>query len=792
MGTAERIKSVVKIIHHERERDAKIIVVCSAMGGVTDTLIEMCRLAQAGDASYREVFATIRDRYFTCASELFSARTIPSVQEYLESSFQSLSEILRGIFLIQECTVRSRDLVMSVGERLSTFLVCEAFRTLSPETSMLDTRSVVKTNDQFGNARVNMEETCENIRHHVNSHTSVYVVTGFIGSTDKGETTTLGRGGSDYTASLFGAALGADEIQIWTDVDGVLSADPRLVKGTIPIGEMTYEEAMEMSHFGAKVIYPPTMQPARELNIPIVIKNTFNPEYPGTRIRATSTANGPVKGISCIKDVTLLRVSGPGMIGITGIAGRMFQALARANINITMITQGSSEHSICAVIDPLECERAVSAMKEEFALQMLQRHIDDVSVVEDLSVIAVTGEHMRHVPGIGGKIFGALGKSGVNVVAIAQGSSERNISIVVKQDQVALGIQAIHDAFFKEVSGASVYLVGTGLIGSTLLRQLHELQREDIRVCGLMNSRFMLVNSGIDLGDWNNALVQGEAAWLDRFVQWILSDPTHKKLFVDCTASEETGAWYERLLAAGVCVVTANKKLASDSQAFYDRVANSVHANLFRYETNVGAGLPVLSTIRSLIETGDEVLEIQGVLSGTLSYLFNTYDGTTSFADLVREAREKGYTEPDPRDDLSGLDVARKLLILARAVGLKGEREDVCVQNLTPEPCRDLKTPEEFLERLQDHEPEFLERLRVAQASGNRLRYVARVSGGAMSVKLESVDCHHPCFGLSGSDNLVAIRTKRYFDRPLVIQGSGAGAEVTAAGVLHDLLSCLK
>ncbi|NQV89298.1 MAG: bifunctional aspartate kinase/homoserine dehydrogenase I [Parcubacteria group bacterium] len=796
VASADRIKAVVDVIRSQG--DEQIIVVCSALGGVTDKLIEASELAAVGDEQYLSVLDELSSRHLLCANQLLSDQKLENARDHLQDQFRSLDEILRGIYLIQECTLRSKDIVMSFGERLSSFLVCEHLKEYAPDSVMLDASYVIKTDASFGNARVKMNESFQNIRNHSNGYARIRVATGFIASTDKGETTTIGRGGSDYTASLFGAALGASEIQIWTDVDGVLSADPRIVEDAQPVAQMSYEEAMELSHFGAKVIYPPTMQPALDAGIPIRIKNTFSPDAPGTLIRdqASSVVDRPVTGISSIEEIAFVRIHGSGLVGVTGTAGRMFSALARMGINIIMITQGSSEHSICFAVASSDAEEAVVTIREEFALQILQRQIEEIVTETDLSIIAVIGERMRQTKGLSGRLFSALGSAGVNVVAIAQGSSERNISIVVKRDQQATAIRAAHKEFFDTASKedpAKIYLVGTGLIGSTLLEQIGEAGGGKLKIHGLANSKNMIVSDrAINPVMWQRALDAGKVAGLDSFVNELLAQSGNKKVFVDCTASDKTPHYYPRLISEGVKIVTPNKKAASGPQSVFDQIAGAISRGDMRHETNVGAGLPVISTIRSLRETGDEILEIQGVFSGTLSYLFNSYDGTGSFADLVTQARAKGYTEPDPRDDLSGMDLARKLVVIARELGMQVEIEDVQVENLTPEPCRNIASTEDFLERLKDHDQEFAERARLAAQDGKRLRYIGKIGEGGLSVSLEAVGSSEPTYGLSGSDNLIAIRSKRYSDRPLVIQGPGAGAQVTAAGVFADILSCIK
>lgn len=786
-----RIKHSAGIVRRAQEGGEELVVVCSAMGGATDVLIEISMLAAARNDEYLERLNELRARHLDCAGELFTDKVLEDAHTQLECELHALGEILRGIYLIGECTARSRDLVMSFGERLSTFLMCESLKTQESRTRMLDASEIVKTDEVFGCASVHKEQTYHNIRNRFSESVPISVVTGFIASTGNGETTTLGRGGSDYTASLFGAALGAREIQIWTDVDGVLTADPRLVSGAKPVDDMTYEEAMEMSHFGAKVIYPLTMQPARELHIPLIIKNTFRPEHPGTRIHNVPTINGPIKGISSISCVSLIRVSGPGMVGVTGTAGRMFSALASVGVNIIMISQGSSEQSICAVVTSKDAPRALASLEETFVLEVHHSRIDEIHVQDGLSVIAVVGERMREMPGIGGKIFTALGDYGVNVVAVAQGSSERNISMVVSEGQAGLGMQAIHDRFFSHKRPPlQVVIVGTGLVGMELVKQIISRGGEDpvITLCGVMNSRQMLM--AVACVDPRELEHRGEPADLSRMVDWLKKAQFPRAVFVDCTASEEPVRHYESLLCAGVSVVTPNKRATSGGLEGYKRLKQAGRGSFFRYETNVGAGLPVIGVMQSLIGSGDQIHTIEGTLSGTLSYLFNTYREGMSFTTLVREAREKGFTEPDPREDLSGMDVARKLLILAREMGLELELDDVEVENLVPEDCREVQGVDAFFEALKAYDQHFADRLAQARAQGRVLRYVAHVLEGQAQVRLEAVDDAHPCYGLSGSDNLISFTTNRYHDRPLVIRGPGAGAEVTAAGVLADILSC--
>ncbi|MEK7452353.1 MAG: aspartate kinase, partial [Patescibacteria group bacterium] len=622
VANAQRIKDVVRIVQDSKKELEQIVVVCSALQGVTDLLIDTAKRAGRADESYLEQFREIKNRHVQCTYELFIDESRVEVKQQMETLFQSLHDVLLGMFLLKECSIRSLDFVASFGERLSNYFVCAYMQTISLNACFLDTRRVIKTDDCFLNARVNMPETFCLIQDFSRSeNASVFVVTGFIGSTESGETTTLGRGGSDYTASIFGAALGVDEIEIWTDVSGVLTADPRKVFSATPIDEMTYEEAAEMAYFGAKVIYPPTMQPAMEAGIPIRIKNTFAPQDTGTLIHAFVSEEGRsrVTGISSIDDISLIRISGSGMIGVSGIAARLFQTLASEKISAILISQGSSEHSICVAITPSDANRAIRVLREAFDREFALHQVDDIRVDTDLSVIAVIGERMRQTPGISGMIFSALGNAHVNVVAVAQGSNERNISIVVSKEDVQRGVQAIHEACFVSHDTIDLFLVGKGKIGGMLLDQIQALSSSNIRVQGIQT--------------------QNKDRTLAEFVDLAKAHIGQRKVFVDCTASDEPVLFYESLMQGNVSVVVANKRGLCGSFSNYRQIMNS--SSTFLYETTVGAGLPVIKTIKSLLETGDRIEAICGVFSGTLSYLFNGYNGTESFADRVRLAKEK-------------------------------------------------------------------------------------------------------------------------------------------------------
>ncbi|MES2733299.1 MAG: bifunctional aspartate kinase/homoserine dehydrogenase I, partial [Bacteroidota bacterium] len=628
------------------------------------------------------------------------------------------------------------------------------------------------------------------------------LITGFIASTEKGETTTLGRGGSDYTGSIFGAALNVEEIEIWTDVNGIMTADPRKVPQAFTLPTISYIEAMELSHFGAKVIYPPSLQPAFSTRIPIRILNSFDPSFEGTLISQKAQRNGfSITGISSIEEIALVNVQGSGMIGVAGVSARLFSVLASNHISVILISQASSEHSICFAIDPIYSDQVRTLVENEFQSEILARHIDNVIITEGLSILAIVGENMKHTAGIAGKLFSSLGKNGINVVATAQGSSELNISVVIGKGDLSKALRAVHEAFFlSNVRTLNLFIVGTGLIGSTLIQQIHSqrhyLQQEKalkINVIALANSRRMLFDpNGLDLTSWKD-LLQGaeQKSSLHGFIEQMKAHNLPNSVFVDSTSSKEVPHHYEAVLNAAVSIVTPNKIANSSSYVEYQKLQKAAikHGVKFLYETNVGAGLPVINTMQGLIHSGDRFIRIEAILSGTLSFIFNTFKKGTRFVDVVKMAKEKGYTEPDPRDDLSGTDVARKILILSREVGLALEMADVQVQQILPDNCQNAPTIPDFFTELEKSDAVFEAMVSKAEAEGKVLRCIASLEDGKAVVQLQSVDSQHPFYSLSGSDNIISFTTERYKERPLVIKGPGAGAEVTATGVFADLIS---
>lgn len=800
VGSPDRIQNVIQIVKASYDGQHPLIVVVSAFGGVTDQLIAAAKTA-AGHSVYKMLWIALKERHVAAAEKLIPPENLPKALKVIEEEFQSLSNILEGLYLVKEITAKTLDEVMSFGERLSAFIISEAMKALVPESVYGDARKWIKTDRTFGEARVDYAETNQRIKKHFQNSRTVSIVTGFIGSSHQDETTTLGRGGSDFSASIIGAALGVRVIEIWTDVDGVMTADPRKEENAFPIAEMSYREAMEMSHFGAKVIHPPTMTPAMKKNIPIVIKNSFNPQARGTLISdKPSQSAAQICGISSIDQVALLGLQGSGMVGVCGIAKRLFGALADKGISVILISQGSSEHSICFAISPQFVEEGVQAIQKEFMLEMKAQLIDEVSVERELSVIAAVGENMRRIPGISGKLFGALGKNGINVIAIAQGSSELNVSIVVKKEDEVKAIKTIHEAFFlSPTTTLNLFIAGTGLIGSTLLnliqrhaKTLLESQALQVRIVGLADSRHLLMDAkGLELNDWKVRLHNSQDKMnISLFVERMLNLNLPNTIFVDCTSSQHVTDAYGRILEASIAIVTPNKKANSGPYLQYQKlksIAAKRRARFF-YGSNVGAGLPIISTIREMLRSGDKIVKIEAILSGTLSYLFNTFSGEKPFSQVVREAKAKGYTEPDPRDDLSGMDFARKLLILSRESGNPLEMEGISIQRFLPEDCFDDSSVEEFYINLQREDARLDTLVREAARDGKRLRYMATFENGKGNVALQAVDASHPFYNLSGSDNIIAITTEFYREQPLVIKGPGAGAEVTAAKVLADIV----
>ncbi|MBT1709351.1 bifunctional aspartate kinase/homoserine dehydrogenase I [Fulvivirgaceae bacterium PWU5] len=798
VATPARIQSVIEIVKPYLRED--VAVVFSAFGGVTDVLIQISRLALEGNLEYKTTLAEIERRHLDAVRALVGVQKQSSILAQVKFTVNELEDVLHGVYLVKERTPRTLDYIMSFGERLSAYIIAEAFKDSGVAAEFLDTRRVVRTDANFGYAKVDFDTTNTQIREHFSRQQALQIITGFIGTSETGETTTLGRSGSDYTAAIFAGALQASDLEIWTDVDGMMTADPRLVKKAFTVPQMSYEEAMELSHFGAKVIFPATMQPAMVNRIPIWIKNTFNPTFQGTVIHSESKNGKVIKGISSMNAISLLSVQGSGLLGVVGASARLFATLARERVNVILISQASSEHSICLAIESQYTRQAKSAIEKEFQYEIRNEEIDEVHLETDLSIIAVVGDNMKQSPGTSGRMFSALGKNGVNVMAIAQGSSERNISAVVRQADVAKALNALHEAFFlSDRKLLNVFLVGTGLIGKALINMVQEqfdkLAKEnllEVNIIAVANSRKMLFQeAGLPPAtclDENEAT--GEAMHMEQFVERMVSLNLPNSIFVDCTSSEEVTSFYEAILSASISVVTPNKKANSGSLEKYQLLKRTAFRRgvKFLYETNVGAGLPVINTLNDLLLSGDKVISIEGVLSGTLNFIFSSYSAGKKFSEVVKEAKAKGYTEPDPRDDLSGMDVARKILILSREAGLPYELSDITVENLVPADCREQTSVDAFFTALEKHDSAFEKLLADATGRQEKLRYMAILKDGKVAVSLGTVNDQHPFYSLSGSDNIILLTTERYHERPMVIRGPGAGAAVTAAGVFADVI----
>ena len=801
VGSVESISKLLQIIEKEQNQSGNPVIVLSAMSGVTNLLSSMADIAAQGGTFSHEL-RELEERHFDVIKELLAVPKQNPVFTKLRILFNELEDLLQGVLILRELTPRTRDLVLSYGERCSAFMISKIAGQKLDDDLYVNAADVIKTDSSFGQARVNMELTEILIRDfYTNNPGKMLFVTGVIASNAAGRITTLGRGGSDYTAAIFGSALNAEEIEIWTDVNGMMTADPRMVKKAFSLPELSYIEAMELSFFGAKVIYPPTMIPAFMKKIPIVIRNTFEPEFQGSVIRHDcESSNLSIKGISSINDISIINLEGSGMVGKAGFSGRLFSLLAREQINVILITQSSSEHSITFAIHPTDAAKAQQLIEQEFELELLAKKIESPVFEQDLSVLAIVGENMKQTPGISGKLFHALGRNGINVRAIAQGSSEYNISVVISREDLNKGLNAVHDAFFVELNKTlNVFCLGTGNIGTTLFKQLLEhnyfLQKHNgiqIKVVGIGNTRKMMFDAeGIDLETWQDTLYnEGEQADLSLFVERMKSMNLPNCVFADNTASLKPIEHYLDIFCSNISIVTCNKIGNSSSFEQYKlfRDTARLHGVDFFYETNVGAGLPIVKTLKDLMISGDRILSIEAILSGTISYIFNNYRGDVKFHDIVKQAQERGYTEPDPRDDLRGTDFMRKMLILARDAGYELEAADVEIESMLPKSCLGAETVDDFYKSLLV-ENDFFERMKKQAENGKQvLRYIGKLENGKVKIGLQMVDETHPFYALSGSDNIISFITDRYKERPMVVKGPGAGAEVTAAGVFADIV----
>jgi aspartokinase/homoserine dehydrogenase 1 len=801
VADAACMERVARIV--ESDPDRRKAVVLSACRGVTDALLTLISLAEQQDPSLDERIDELRDRHVGLARELLPGALFDEFVEGLDRDCRDVAGILQTVRLVRAASTTMRDLISGYGEIWSTRLFERLLRSRGKSAGhvrWVDARQVLLVEWGPLGPGVRWEQTREKLRKEIPpDFVGTLVITGFIATDTQGLQTTLGRNGSDFSASIFGAILDASEIVIWTDVNGVLSADPRLVPEAQIIEALSYSEAMELAYFGAKVIHPQTMAPAVQQRIPIWIKNTFAPESPGTMIHDRTAPAPLVKGITTVERIALVNLEGAGMIGVPGTAHRLFGALREEGISVILISQGSSEHSICFAVPEVEAERAERVVRRAFDPELREGQIQSIDVNRPCSILAVVGDGMAGAHGVAAQVFGALGSAGVSVRAIAQGASERNISVVIDGRNSARALRAVHSGFYLSAHTVSIGLIGPGLVGGALLDQLasqvERLRRDfklDLRVRGIAGSKTMRLSDGpIDLAHWRDTYAAGgDAVDLERFADHVNADHFPHAIILDCSASESVASHYAHWLSEGIHVVTPNKRANSAAWGEYERIREARRAagSHYLYEATVGAGLPVIQTVRDLRETGDEIRRIEGMFSGTLAYLFNTWDGSQPFSAVVRQAKSLGYTEPDPRDDLSGMDVARKLIILAREMGQSLELGDVRVESLVPPALAECGV-QDFLDRLDEFDAPMLSRLEAARTGGNVLRYVGSVGAdGNAQVGVVELPKSHPFANIALTDNIVRFQTARYDKNPLIVQGPGAGPAVTAGGVFGDLL----
>jgi bifunctional aspartokinase / homoserine dehydrogenase 1 len=802
VANSENIKKVRDIL--QLKKGEKTVVVVSALGGVTDELLKCGTLASTGDTSFKETLQKIGERHLYVVKELLPLNNQSSVLSFVMQQFNEVEDICNGIYLLNDFTDRTKDRILAYGELISSRIISAFLVSDGSANQWVDARKLIVTDSQFTRATIIPDKTQVNIQSFfAEASDELFVVPGFIASDEKGNITTLGRGGSDFTAAIIGAALNASVVEIWTDVSGMMTADPRVVNNAKAIKQISYHEAMELSHFGAKVIYPPTIQPLMSKNVPVWIKNTFSPHDEGTLLHSNVYRNGDIiTGISSINKIALLSLEGSGMVGIPGFSKRLFEALANNSINVILITQASSEHSICVGVDEHFIARAKETIDKAFAFEIEKGAVNPLTIETDLSIIALVGDKMKSHPGISGRMFSALGRNGVNVRAIAQGSSERNISAVIATADIKKALNVLHEEFFEVAyRQVNLFIAGTGNVGGKLLAQLAKQQeylqqnlRLQLRVVGLTNSRKMHFNDeGIDLKNWKEVLDNGETADFDSFVSRIHSKNFRNSVFVDVTATDKVATAYDKIFSMSISVVACNKIACSSPYSYYKKLKDMArdHNVSFLFETNVGASLPIIGTINDLLRSGDHVNKMEAVLSGTLNFVFNNYNGEQSFAEVVRQAQKEGYTEPDPRLDLSGKDVMRKIMILARESGEQLEMDDITNNSFMPESCMQGSV-EDFYAEMERQEEYFKKLYKEATSQGKKLKFVASFENGKASVGLKHIDPAHDFYHLYGKDNIVLFYTNRYVDQPMVVKGAGAGAEVTASGVFADIIRTVR
>ena len=796
VGTTASIRNVKQIVGHQQ---GQVIVVVSALGGVTDQLIKIAKMASEGNKAYEEELASLTQRHIDLINDnITTGDRYDGLMAQVEQLLGELRDIFQGIYLIKDLSRKTNDTILSYGERLSSLIVAEATGAL-----WKDSRQFIKTERKQGKHILNADLTNQLVKEQLGDLPKLTLIPGFI-ATDKntGEVTHLGRGGSDYTAAIVAAALNAESLEIWTDVDGFMTADPRVIPAAYTISSLTYVEATELCNFGAKVVYPPTIWPVYHKNIPILIKNTFNPEASGTIIRqGTSSGTGKaIKGISSIDDTCLITVQGLGMVGVIGVNRRIFSTLAEHGISVFMVSQASSENSTSIGVRTADAVTACEVLDKEFSKEIELGEMFPMKAEYGLATVAIVGENMKHTPGIAGKLFGALGRSGISVIACAQGASETNISFVVNKKLLRKSLNVIHDSFFlSEYQVLNLFICGIGTVGHSLITQIEsqreKLMRENglqLNVVGIANSKKgLFTREGINLKDYKRELMEkGKDCDLNGLLDEVTGMNIFNAVFVDCTASSGVASLYEKLLQHNVSVVAANKIAASSPYENYMRLKQTAHQRgvKFLFETNVGAGLPIINTINDLIHSGDKILKIEAVLSGTLNYIFNALSAETSMSQAITEAKQKGFSEPDPRIDLSGTDVIRKLVILGREAGYRLDQEDVEKHLFIPDELMSGSL-DDFWKRIPELDADFEARRQKLAEQNKRWRFVARLNEGKATVGIEEVAINHPFYGLESSNNIILLTTERYHEYPMMIQGYGAGASVTAAGVFADIMS---
>ena len=799
VGSSKNINKVISILENYSKSDAVICVV-SAVGGITDKLLLAGKQAQNKDISYKDTLNLIKDIHFSIINEL-NLGIGELITQHIDSKFNELEDLLNGIYLINELSPKTSDKLVSFGETISSFIIAETMKNRDLSAERKNSQDLIITNSNFTKAEVDYNITNKNLQDYFKSATQgVTILPGFISKSKMGEQTTLGRGGSDFTAAIIAAALNVEQLEIWTDVSGMYTTNPKMVKQAYPIDKISYQEAMELSHFGAKVLYPPTVQPVLNLNIPIHIKNTMEPDAVGTIISNDET-NGskPVKGISNINGIALLTLQGSGMIGIPGFSKRLFETLSQEKINIILITQASSEHSICLGIDEKEAENARTAIDTTFENEIALHKIDPIIVETGLSIIALVGDKMKNHQGISGKMFSTLGKNNINIRAIAQGASEKNISAVITENDVKKALNTLHEQFFEsKTKQLNVFITGVGNVGERLVEQIKQQKKYlkenlkiNLRVAGLSNSRTMIFNEdGIDLKTWKEQLAAGKKATLKGFFENTKALNLRNSIFVDVTANEDVANLYADYLRQSIGVVACNKIACSSDFENYKLLKRlSLKYNApYLFETNVGAGLPIIDTLNNLMASGDKIISIQAVLSGSLNFVFNNFNDTTKFYDVVKQAGAEGYTEPDPRIDLSGVDVARKILILARESGMEMNLQDIQNTSFLSESGIKSESVDDFYKTLIADESHYQRLYASAKAKNCQLKYVAKLDNGKANVSLQEIPEGHPFYNLEGSDNIVMFYTQRYVNQPMIIKGAGAGADVTASGLFADII----